>query len=334
MPLLSSAPENQRTAITVHEPFVHLENFQITKYSSGVMVHSSANNFTAKNIVVVEMGSQSNFGSYDGWGMNIRSRNALLDDCFVLNAVGEGIKLFDSDYSKVSYCSVYADNAANPANYYFIVAGETNNAILENCRAERKSGLQHGGHGFNIKNDGTYNTFKNCIAVNTNFELTYVGVHHNTIDGGAIYGDFEWSSVMSIIGGAHDNLIKDLLIQDTWTAITLATYDDRHGADAALGVNNTFENVTVKNTNRILNIGGGTNYNAKAKGYTFKNCDFSNFEFIAVVAYAGEGFKFEDCSFSDGIYPVTSDGTYAPNNTLEVSWSNCTWSNMQFTPPN
>ncbi len=334
MPLLISAPENQRTAITVHEPYVHLENFQITKYSSGVMVHSPANNFTAKNLIVVEMGTQYNYDAYDGWGLNIRSKNATLNDCFVLNAAAEAIKLYDSDYSKASHCSVYADNASNPTDYYFLVAGGTNNAILENCRAERKSGLKHGGHGFNIKNDGTYNTFKNCTAVNTAFELTYVGVHHNTIDGGSILGDHEWSSVMSIIGGAHDNLIKDLFIKDTWTAITLATYNDRHGADAALGVNNTFENVTVQNTDRILNVGGGTNIYAKAKGYTFKNCDFSNFKFLAVVLYSAEDFKFENCSFDNGEYSVNRVDSYAPNNTFESSWTNCTWSNIQFTPPN
>lgn len=333
MPLLTGV-NSSGTAFTLHNSFIHLENFQINGYEIGVLSIDNATNAELKNIIVTNSGNQYNANVYGGSGMSIRGNNTIIENCFILNAGSEAIKLDNSDYSKISYCSVYANNASNPTDYYYILADGTNNTVIENSRAERAPGLSHGGHGFNIKNEGSYNVIRNCTAVKTNFELTYAGVHHNTIEGGAIYGDNQWPSVMSIVGGAHDNLITGLLIQDTWTAITLATYDDRYGADAALGVNNTFENVTVKNTNRILNIGGGTNIYAKAKGYTFKNCSFENFEFLAVVAYAGEGFKFENCAFSNGLYPVTSVESYAPNNTLQASWFNCTWSNVNFNPPN
>ncbi len=333
MPLLSGS-NSSGTAFELYNAFIHLENIQINGYEIGVLSIDNATNATLKNIIVTNSGNQYNPNVYGGVGLSIRGNSTIIENSFVLNAGSEAIKLDDSDYSKISYCSVYANNASNPTDYYYLLADGTNNTVIENSRAERAPGLSHGGHGFNIKNDGSYNVIRNCSAYRTNFELTYVGVHHNTIEGGAIYGDNQWPSVMSIVGGAHDNLITGLNIRDTWTAITLATYDDRTGADASLGTNNTFENVTVQNTNRILNIGGGTNIHAKAKGYTFRNCTFNNFEFLAVVLYSGEGFKFENSSFNNGQYPVTSVEAYAPFNTLQASWSNCTWSNVNFSPPN
>jgi len=335
MPLLSSSNGD---AITIFEPFIHLENIQITGYNKGIMAHSFANNFSAKNLIITELGNQ-NEDSYDGWGMDIRGSYSNITNSFVLNATAEAIKLSGASNSKITHSAVYADNATNPTDYYFFLAGGTNNSIVENCHAQREQGLWHGGHGFNIKDNGAYNTFKNCTAIRTNFELTYVGVHHNTIDGGAIYGintsAGEWHAVMSIIGGAHDNLIKNLYIQDTWTAITLAAYDDRTGADASLGTNNAFENVVVKNTNRILNIGGGTNYNSKAKNYTFKNCDFSNFDSVAIVYYEAENFKFENCNFEYGqSFIYQAQDQYAPYSDFDVSWINCKWTNINFEPPN
>ena len=337
MPLLQSSPSYRSTAIKLFQSDVWIENFQIIGYEKGLLTQSFANNVTAKNLIVKDMGPQSS-NIYRGWGLDIRGKNSVVENCYVENASAVAIQLINSDYSIIKNSKVYANNHQNPTDYYYLLTTGTNNAMVENCYAERAQGLSHGGHGFNIKNDGAYNTFKNCVAKRTNFELTYSGVHHNTIDGGALYGvstsSSEWATRFSIMGGTHDNTIKNLTINDTYYAIALTTFDDKTGAEASLGYNNTFENVTVNNTLSVLLVGGGTNYNSSAKNYTFINCKFSNFNAVASTYYRTENFVFKNTSFQNGNHLVREAGLkYSPYSKFNASWQYCSWSNIAFRKP-
>ena len=337
MPLLQSNPSYRSTAIKLFQSNVLIENFQITGYEKGLLTQSFANNVTAKNLIIKDMGSQTS-NAYNGWGIDIRGKNSVVENCYVQNASAVAIQLIDSDYSKIKNSKVYANNTTNPTDYYYLLTGGTDNALVENCYAERARGLSHGGHGFNIKNDGAYNTFRNCVAKRTNFELTYSGVHHNTIDGGGLYGvntsSAEWATTFSIIGGSHDNIIKNLSINDTHSAITLNTYNDKRGADASLGHNNTFENVTVNNTRTVLLAGGGTNYNSTAKNYTFSNCKFSNFQAVARTYYRTDNIVFRNSTFQNGDHLVYEAGAqYRSYSKFNVSWQSCSWSSMAFRTP-
>lgn len=337
MPLFQVNTSNRLTAFTFLQSNVEIENFQISGYERGVLTHPMTNNVTAKNIILTKMGPQTS-NVYRGWGIDIRGQNSLVENCYVENASAVGIQLSNSDNSIIRNSKVYSDNTKNPTDYYFLLASGTNNALVENCYAERAKGLSHGGHGFNVKDNGAYNTFKNCIARRTSFELTFSGVHNNTIDGGAIYGvntsSSQWASRVSIIGGAHDNTIKNLTINDTHAAIALTTFNNLRGNDASLGYNNKFENITVNNTHTVLLVGGGTNYNSTAKNYTISNSKFSNFQAVARTYYRTQNIIFRNNSFENGDHLFYEAGSkYKPYSKFNVSWQSNSWSNVKFRTP-
>lgn len=344
MPLLQSY-NAQGTAITLHDRNIHIENFQITGYEIGIQTINLATNATLKNVIVTNVGNQSSAGSYTGVGLKIESNNALLENCFVLNAGAEAITLSDSDFSRVNYCKVYANNNGNPTDYYFLLTGGTNNTVVENSLAERENYLSHPGHGFDMKDLAENNTFRNCTAKRTNFELNFSGVRYNTIIDCNIYGtntsSSNWEAVMAVFNGANNNLIKNMYIQDTWAAIYWGDYNDGYvgpGGDrdeVSLGYDNTFEGIVVQNTNRFLNIGGGNQFAASAKRNKLINCQVTNFEFLAVTYYRTEDITIQNSKFSNGINAVVeSQGQYAPYSNFNVSWINNTWTNVSFTPPN
>ena len=290
------------------------------------------------------MGSQEESDAYDGFGLDIRGKHALIENCFVLNATAEAIKLITADNTNVNYCMVYSDNKKNPTDYYYIIAGGTKYATVNSCYAERAIGLSHGGHGFNIKNEASYNTFKNCIAKRTNFELTYSGVQYNTIDGGGISGDdksggewalpSEWPATLSIIGAANNNTIKNFHIENTYAAIVWNIFNDTTGKEANLSHDNNFENITVQNVRTILQVGGGTNFVAEAKNNTFTNCHFTEFQAVARTYFKTENIKFENCNFKNGEHLMyEAGGDYAPYSKFNVTWQNCSWENMGFPAP-
>lgn len=341
MPLLSG--ELGKTAITVQNNYVQLENFQITKYSTAII--SNGEHVILRNLIATQLGTQTEYNAYDGRGLIVHGNNTLVENSFVLNATAEAIKLYGSNNSRVNYCEVRADNPNNPTDYYFLLTGGTNKSIIENSHAERTLGLQHGGHGFDMKDQAEYNTIRNCVAKYTSFEFNFAGVRYNTLEGCSLYGASteakDWHANLVIFNGANNNLIKDMYIQDTWSAISWADDDDGYvgpGGDrdeVSCGYDNTFEGVTIKNTNRILNVGGGTNYTAAAKRNTFLNCDFSDFDSVAVTYYPTEDIKFENCKFSNGNKAITeAGGLYAPYSKANISFNNCTWVNNNFTPLN
>ncbi|MBC8767876.1 right-handed parallel beta-helix repeat-containing protein [Arenibacter sp. BSSL-BM3] len=341
MPLLTG--ELSKTAITVQSSYVEIENIQITKYGTAIV--SSGENVVLRNIIATQFGTQTDYNAYDGRGLMITGDNSLIENVFVLNATAEAIKLYGSNNSRVNYCEVRADNPSNPTDYYFLLTGGTHHSIIENSHAERTLGLRHGGHGFDMKDQAEYNIIRNCVAKYTSFEFNFAGVRYNTLEGCSLFGAStepkDWHANLVIFNGANNNLIKDMLIQDTWSAISWADDDDGYvgpGGDrdeVSCGYDNTFDGITIKNTNRILNVGGGTNYAAAAKRNTFRNCDFSNFDSVAVTYYPTEDIKFENCKFSNGNKAITeAGGLYAPYSKANITFNNCTWVNNNFTPLN
>lgn len=344
MPLLQSS-NGQGKALTFHHPYIEFENFQISGYSEGIGTIERATNITFRNIIITNVGNQSSATSYTGFGITLEGNNSLIENCFVLNAGAEAFKLANSDYSRINYCSVYATNASNPTDYYFLLAGGTNNAVVENSYAERKSNLSHGGHGFVIKDLGEHNTIRNCTSKYTNIELNFSGVRYNTIENCKIIGvntsSSSWAAGMAIGNGANNNLIKNTLIENTYSAISLFDTNDGfvgEGGDRDLidlGFDNIFEKVTVNNTSQAIKIGGGNNFSAEANNYTFKDCSFINFDFLVVANFKGHNFKFNTCNFSNGDkLIVEAGGVYGPYSSFNASYTNCNWSNVNFTPPN
>ena len=342
MPLFEGV-QGQGTAITVYHKHIEFENFQITGYQRGVLSIDQATNLSFKNIIISETGNQNNT-AYDGFGFNLKGNYAKIENCYIYNATAEAINLADADYSEINYTKAYSDNYTNPTDYYFVLTTGTNNTIIQNSYAERVGNLPHPGHGFDIKDLGEYNTIKNCVAKNTTFELNFSGVRNNTIDGGRLIGNGR--SLVSevsvqILNGANNNVIKNMTIENLSRAITWKDNDDGFtGANGdrdatSLGYDNTFHNLTVKNVDRILNVGFGTNSDVYANGNSFTNCNFSDFNSVALVYNKALNTLFRDCSFANGNELVIEvQGQHADASYFEASWENCNWSNFNFTPPN
>jgi Right handed beta helix region len=72
-------------------------------------------------------------------------------------------------------------------DYYLTIVG--NNNTVENSYVERVGKLDHGGHGLCMKGDCVNNTFKNCIATNTVYEVRHRGVQNNLIEDCTVSGD-------------------------------------------------------------------------------------------------------------------------------------------------
>ncbi len=342
LPLISTPSNADRIGLLIQENHILFENIQIRGFRKGVQVRG--NNVHLKNIIVTESGNQNVFDAYDGKGIWIRGDNALLENCFVLNATAESITLSDSNFSRVNHCAVYADNNGNPTDYYFLLTGGTNNTVVENSVANRARGLDHNGHGFDMKDLAENNVFRNCTSIRTSIELNFAGVKNNLIEDCKIIGvnsqTNEWHARILIANGANNNLIRRIDIQDTWAAIVLNDYDDGYvgpGGDRdleSLGFSNQFEDISITNTERMLNIGGGKVLTVRAKDYSFTNCTVNNFNNVAVVYKAAENFTFTNCTFTNGnnLY-ILAKQQFEPYSRFDVIWENCTWTDVGFTPP-
>ena len=337
MPLIRK--EKGEYGIRINENYVEIENFQVSRFRTGISANGS--NLVLRNIIAVDFGTQTNYDSYDGFGIHVYGNNALVENCYVQNATAEAIKLFGSSNSRVNNCKVYANNPSNPTDYYFLITGNTKNSVIENSYAERASGLKHGGHGFDLKDQAEYNVVRNCTAKRTSFELNFSGVRNNTFTDNFIYGQdtsaANWQARVLVANGANNNLIKNMLIQDTWSAISFSDYDDGYvgpGGDrdeVSMGNDNTFENITIKNTERIINAGAGNFTGAKAERISFVNCNFSDFNSVAIIYFPMENTLFKNCNFKNGNKLFVEAKSYS---NFGVNWENCTWTNVNFSSPN
>ncbi|WP_291871175.1 hypothetical protein, partial [Maribacter sp.] len=318
MPLISSN-QYTGTCLNLISDFYEFENIQIKRFGIGVIL--GGNNIKLKNFILTYIGDQENFDAYDGFGIRIKGNNNTVKNSIVLNANAEAYTVSGSNNSLIENCKAYADKQSNPTDYYFVINAGTTNSIINNCIAQRAAELEHNGHGFTIKDEGSYNSINNCTAIRTSFELNFSGVQYNIIENSKIEGtnsnSSEWHSRLAIFNGANNNTIKNFTITNTWTAILWGDYDDgfiSNDADRdeiSLGYDNLFENITVENTNRVLNIGGGDYLEATAERNTFKNCYFNNFNSLAVTFYTSKDIKFENCKFNKGNNLIKeSEGKY------------------------
>jgi hypothetical protein len=341
MPLLSG--NNSGIAIYLDRDYVSVNNIQISTYSTGL--YSKGKYIKLKNIIGNNFGNQSSYNAYDGWGIMVFGDYSRIESCQIINATAEAIKLSDSDYSLVDYCKVYADNPVNPTDYYILLTGGTNNSIVRNSYAERDINLNHGGHGIALKDIAENNTIDNCTVKRTSFEFNFSGVKYNTLQNSYVYGvstsALEWHARIGIFNGANNNNIKNVTIQDTWTAINWSDYDDGYvGPDGdrdeiSCGYDNTFESLKIKNTNRIINIGEGSIFSAKAKRNTIRNSYFENFNAVVISNLGSEDIIFESCSFKTGNYLVVeTKGIYQSYSKADITFNNCDWIDVNFTIPN
>ncbi len=344
MPLLDGGDGTGNGIQILDRDFVEITNIQLTRYGQGV--GARGDNLRLENVIAVSLGNQTVYEQYDGFGIRLQGDDGVITRCFVQDANAEAIKVYGARNAAITFSDVYAQNPANPTDYYFLLTGDTQNSVIEDSVGYRELGLKHGGHGFDMKDQATNNTVRRCRAVHTNFELNFSGVHHNTFEDSEVVGadtsPGEWHAVIALGNGAHHNTFRNIWVHKVWTAISLFDMDDGYvgpGGDrdeVATSSDNTFVNMLVTDANRVLNIGGGTTYTASGERNYFYNSTFHNIDKLAVTYFKNDDTRFVNCAIDQVNHAKLwgeAGGAYAPYSKFNVSFDHCNFSNVSFAPP-
>ncbi len=355
MPLLVGyAPngEGQGTAIRTFQPYLHFENFQITKYKQGIT--SFANNVILKNIIVVDMGdfnpahtyptsTSDAFLNYSGTGIILQGNNSELHNSFVLNCGAQGITVSNGNNMSGSNNKVYSNSHVNPMDYYFLLGENTTNSNFNNTTVHRVGQLRHLGHGISMKGNGTIsgNTINGFTIINTFLAIQFPKTSNNIIKNGTITKESNINNTtpeaagIRLANGSHHNLFQNINLNNC--SILFQDWNDGLAGDVSdASDNNTFDNVNVTNAFSAIafSYADVTNHTSGADNNVFKNCSFSNLEYLFEVDRANSNTTLSNCSISN-IQKFSKERIPGgPSYSLNVSYSNCSWSNTGFTPPN
>jgi hypothetical protein len=355
MPLIQGSFTNNigtGVGITILESYVHLENFQITKYDTGLLIN--ANQVNIKNIITSLMGDFSLQNSYptgtsdghlnySGNGIVIGGENGLVKNCFALNCGAEGITFRYTNNTTADHNSVYSDNNINPTDYYFLVASGTKNSIFTNTTVFRVGALEHLGHGLCLKgnSDVNGNVIDGFNITNTLLELQFPKVSNNTVRNGTITKEKHINNSTPEVGGimlangSHHNNFDNIIL--TNCSIKFQDWKDGLAGDVNdASDNNKFNRITVKDAFSAISFSyfHVENHSSSADNNTFENCNFTNLDFLFEVDRANSNTLLKNCNIN-GIDKLKIERIPGgPTYSLNSSYQNTTWSNVNFTPPN
>ena len=340
MPLLRSTDKGKGTAIINFKKYIKIENLQITEYGTAVSTNSDAHYLSLTNIIGTNLGNQ-NTNDYDGKGFIIKGENSSIKNSFILNANAEAIMLRNANNSTISYTKVYGDNPTNPTDYYFLIT-ETNNAIIENSHAERAEGLSHGGHGFDIKEVGEYNTIRNCTVIGTSLEVNFAGVKNNLFENIEMYGygtnPGNYATVIAIISGANHNTFRNIYMSKIYKAINAMDQKDGVSSpfdEVSCGYDNTFENMIINDCDRFIEASvhssaGGDHATAKAERFTFKNITLYNVKQLYTAYSDMVDFEFQNIGIHTHLHSTFHNG---PGQMVRPIYRNSAYYNSNATMP-
>lgn len=354
MPLLQGNSPNgigQGTGITAIESYLHIENFQITKFEFGLL--AKGNHSIFKNIIVTEVGdfnpshsyptaTSNHLLNYFGNGIVISGSKSKLQNSFVLNSGAQAITFNDCNEVTAENNTVYSDNNINPTDYYFLLGPQTVNSTFKNTKVVRVGSLKHLGHGIVLKGNGviTGNTFDGFEIINTVLEPQFPKTANNTFRNGTILKEANVNSDSPEVGGinlangAHDNYFEDI----TLTNCTIKFQDWKDGlagdvSDAS--DNNLFKRVTVKDSFSAIAFGyfQVENHASSADNNVFEDCTFTNLRYLFEVDRANSNTLLKNCVINsvDGFMVERIAG--GPTYSLDVNYENCDWQNINFTVP-
>ena len=355
MPLLEGSPVNgigTGTAITVYEPYIFIENIQITKFEKGIFAKTHDGNF--KNIIITQMGdfnlshsypngTSNAFLNYSGLGILVDGDSFELTNNFVLNCGAQGITYQNTNNSFGDYNSVYADNNVNPTDYYFLLGPGTINSTFTNTKIFRIGSLTHLGHGIVLKGAEqiTGNTFDGFEIINTVLEPQFPNTANNTFRNGIITKETNVNTKSPSVGGinlangAHDNYFEDITL--TNCSIKFQDWKDGLAGDVSdASDNNLFKRVTVKDSFSAIAFAffQVENHASSADGNTFEDCTFSNLEYLFEVDRANSGTLLKNSTINNVNILSVERIQGGPSYSLNASYEGCSWNSVNFTPPN
>jgi len=312
MPLLiGSTEENAEflgTGIWVGKNYVHVSNFQITKYKNGFL--STGEGCFVKNIIVHQVGDfnpehtyvpggdVSAFLNYSGKGILTYGNNVSVHDCLVVNAGAEGFTFSNSDFVDHAYNAVYSDTEINPCDYYYLLANGSSNNTLNHIFVERVGPLVHYGHGLVYKVDAQDNVANNCTVIGTKIELQYVEVKNNTFTNCHITPGSDGKGEIRIANAAHHNTFINCSV-DAAQGVTFS--DTSEDPNENSGHDNNFINCSFSNMNSAINWHWySTSYDeSPAFDNTFINCVFYNLDYLFMVDRVNYGNTMVNCIIQD-----------------------------------
>ncbi len=257
MPMLRGVLEGaigRGTGFRVRGDHVHLESFQVTRYSAGFEIWGARP--VLRNLVSDYHGNftgSGGFTDYDGWGITVTGDGVTMERCFVRDAGAQGVTVQGADgvYRDIE---VVGTDTANDMDYYFLFNGNRNHA--SRIHVYRTPGISHLGHGIVIKPvgaDAADNVVDGFTVTNTNVELQFGGCQRNTIKNGVVRRDspVEWSTAITLSNGASDNLFQNIVVTDAYAGVVFNDWDDGAGDESAgdlvdAGHDNDFVNLIVR----------------------------------------------------------------------------------------
>ena len=258
--ITNSGNGSSGNGIWLRDDYIWIENFQIRGYKENVNMYA-VTGLTLKNIVSLEGGVQES-DIAGGRGIIIRGNNHLIENCFDLNATGQGITLTDASNCTIRNCEVYSDNEINPGGYYIVILKNSYDNLVEGSTIWRKRGLFHGGHGLIIKDLAERNTFRNCTAYHTGIEVNFSGVKNNLYENITIYGENSlngnFANCIRIGSGPSNNTFRNILLDDVRYGIEFRNNNDGPAPTAPStnadegGHDNIFENIIVNKAQRLI----------------------------------------------------------------------------------
>ena len=356
MPLLQGKRSNMvGTGIAIRnykKDYIHLENFMIRHYEYGIF--SQGKHTTFKNIISSDHGDFHPSRSYlngtkelhanlTGNGIWITAtENMEMIDCLAINNGARGISIISTTNSTINNNKVYSDNNINPTDYYILLYRSNSNKLNNNL-VKRVGNLSHPGHGIGLKVDSNYNTFTNCRAEGTSFELNN-RVSFNTFKDCHVEGQgITQSGGWKITNYSHDNEFINCS-NNRGEGIMFADWvegDGNNGINTA-AFNNTFRNCTI--TNIVTHSGAIIDFNwnnssgqrtSYARNNQFIDCTFSGAKSLFKVDRVNQGNKIINCKLSN--IEQLRMSKYSKNNDikLNVEFSNTSAvKNVGFKIPN
>ncbi len=344
--------EGQGNAITITEKHITIENLQITKFKTGIGAYGGHS--ILKNIIVTYMGdfnpahtyptaTSNHLLNYSGNGIVISGNGSELHNSFALNCGAQAITFNRGNEMFAKNNTVYADNTINPTDYYFSIAAGTTNSSFINTKIVRVGELQHHGHGISLKGNGVIsgNTVDGFEIINTFLELQFPKTSNNIIKNGTIIKEQNVNNNTDTVGGlkvangSHNNTYKN--IELTNCSILFMDWKDGLAGDINdASDNNIFDNITVRNANSgiAFSFFQVTNRASSADNNTFLNCKFVNLKYLFERDRANSGTKLINCTINDVENFAQKRINDGPNYSINATYQNCSWTNINFTPPN
>jgi hypothetical protein len=355
MPLIQGLAPNGKgegIGITAIESYVHIENFQITKFEFGLF--AKGNQSTYKNIIVTNVGDFNPAHSYPsatsdshlnyfGNGIVVSGNNSELLNSFVLNSGAQAITFNNCNEITARNNKVYSDNNINPTDYYFLIGENTLNSKFINTTVHRVGELEHLGHGIVFKGNGLINgnLVDGFEITNTVLEAQFPYTRNNTFRNGTITKEANINvttpnvSGIRLANGTGNNIFEDIVL--TNCSVNFHDWKDGLKGDVSdASDDNILRRITVKDAFSAIAFAyfQVENHASSADNNIFEDCTFTNIEHLFEVDRANSNTRLKNCTINgvNNLYIERIPG--GPSYPLDAYYENCTWTNVNFTPPN